>query len=77
MEATASLPIMGLGGRFLSPALLEAWEKAFETHQEITYQSEAPKGYEHAASLPKGRGFQVKVPQLSRNSSCWKGSQAM
>lgn len=40
----------------LSPPLLEAWENAFETNQEITYQSEAPQSYE-CCSLPKGRGF--------------------
>lgn len=54
-----------------SRPLLEAWENSFETNQEITYQSEAPKSNE-PASLPKGTGFRAKAPQLFKDSSCWK-----
>lgn len=60
----------------LSLPLPKAWENAFETNQEITYQSEAPKSNEHAL-LPKGRGFQEKAPQLFKDSSSWKVLQAM
>lgn len=59
----------------LSLPLPEAWENAFETNQEITYQSEAPKSNERAL-LPKGRGFQGKAPQLFKDSSCCKVLQA-
>lgn len=44
----------------LSRPLLEAWEKAFETTQEITYQSEALQSYQSPRCQREG-DFELKL----------------